>query len=124
MTHLRTGEIWSRRVITLPQWRAMVAEHGCVICGSPEVQLHHLRGGSAADAGILSGLARKSSDWLILPLAARFHTGKEGIHVIGVRSWEGLYGTQISLYSVVCEQLGIDGWKRMSNAEATQKANC
>lgn len=65
-----------------------VAELGCLICGGiPE--LHHNTKNR--------GYGAKSSNYDIMPLHYKFHRGEEGIHHIGVKTWEAKYGDQDDL---------------------------
>jgi len=69
-----------------------VAELGCVICGGiPEIH-HNTKN---------RGYGAKSSNYDIIPLAVRFHRGEEGIHHIGVKTWEAKYGDQDDLVKEV-----------------------
>lgn len=58
------------KIIESPVWYA--GEH-CVVCGSPDVQKHHIIGGTAN---------RRISDKYkyILPLCYEHHVGSNGIH--------------------------------------------
>ena len=58
-----------RQLIKSPIWDA---GKYCVVCGSPEVELHH----------IFPGSSRKASDrhGYIIPLCREHHTGDTGIH--------------------------------------------
>ena len=89
-----------------------VAEYGCMITRQPEVHLHHIRGGSVADAGINLGVGMKGSNWLVLPLSHNFHTGDDGIHVVGVVEWEKRHGRQMDMMRAVCEALDFDALGR------------
>lgn len=57
--------------MTVNDWKAKVAELGCLICRSP-AQLHHVREGQ--------GMSQRASDWLVVPLCVLHHTGSHGIH--------------------------------------------
>ena len=65
-----------------------LSELGCCLCRKP-AQIHHLIG----DQGI-KGLAIKASDEETIPLCEFHHTGKQGIHRLGVETWEKKYGSQ------------------------------
>ena len=82
---------------------------GCCICGQP-AHAHHARGGSITQAGIHAGISQKNSDWLAIPLCPHHHTGKAGIHTIGVRSWESLYGPQKKWVDHTANLLNLDLW--------------
>lgn len=59
----------------------------CIICFDPAVA-HHKTG---------AGMAKKASDYDTMPLCNDHHTGKNGIHTMGVETWEAKYGTQDDL---------------------------
>lgn len=86
-----------------------VAALGCCVCRQP-AQVHHVRGGSV---GIV-GAARKSSDWMTIPLCEKHHTGVEGIHAIGVQTWERRFGSQTAHLLDVEYRLGVDIWHMAS----------
>jgi hypothetical protein len=60
--------------------------------------------------GIHAGMAQKNSDWLAIPLCIYHHTGKAGIHSVGVRGWEAAYGKQRSFVDAIAKALGLDLW--------------
>ena len=69
-----------------------VAELGCVICGGiPEIH-HNTKN---------RGYGAKSSNYDIIPLCPHHHRGEEGIHHIGVKTWEAKYGDQDDLVKEV-----------------------
>jgi hypothetical protein len=69
-----------------------VAELGCIICGGiPEIH-HNTKN---------RGYGAKSSNYDIMPLCVRHHRGEEGIHHIGVKTWEAKYGDQDDLVNQV-----------------------
>jgi len=69
-----------------------VAELGCVICGGiPEIH-HNTKN---------RGYGAKSSNYDIMPLCVHHHRGEEGIHHIGVKTWEAKYGDQDDLVKQV-----------------------
>lgn len=49
------------------RWIARVAEYGCVITGSPNVQIHHCVGRTAKSNKVAVG------HWFILPLSVELH---------------------------------------------------
>lgn len=63
-----------------------VASLGCIICGNPTVQIHHVR---------RFGETRKHSN--ATPLCWLHHQGPEGIHHLGKREWERRYMSQDEL---------------------------
>lgn len=64
---------------------ARVATLPCVVCGTSEVQVHHLR------MAPITGAGHKASDWLTLPLCQRDHAD---LHA-DIPLWEMRYGRQI-----------------------------
>lgn len=78
---------------------SLVAELGCVVCRSTDVTLHHAHGGSMI--GIAGrGVGQKTSDWLVIPLSVRYHTGEYGIDLgmgrfTTVDEWERAFGSQM-----------------------------
>lgn len=77
---------------------ALITEYGCMVCRMPAV-IHHLRG---LEFG--TGTGKKATDELTIPLCPRHHTGDQGIHVIGQKTWESKHGTQRELLQK------IDAW--------------
>lgn len=75
---------------------ANVAALGCIICKS-EAEVHHIRDGT--------GMAMRASHQETIPLCFRHHRGEQGIHTLGTRKWEGVYGKQRDLLREVLMQL-------------------
>jgi len=73
-----------------------VAELPCCVCGSHEVQVHHLIGRN------LRGMSQKSPDWLTIPLCFTHHSL---IHSNGWRDWEMTHGSQIDYLARTLEKL-------------------
>lgn len=97
----------------IKEYWELVADIGCIVSGLQYgIQLHHCKGGSIKDLGIYSGIGRKNSDWLVIPLNYHYHIGDMGIHKIGVRTWEEEFGTQVWLINRLIERTGIDVWDR------------
>ncbi|MFA6204516.1 MAG: hypothetical protein WC710_15160 [Gallionella sp.] len=46
------------------------------------------------EAGFHKAKGKKNSDYLAIPLCPDHHTGANGIHSLGVATWERLNGTQ------------------------------
>lgn len=88
-----------------------VAEMGCFITGRLP-QLHHAMGGSMRERGVHKGMGQKNSDWLVIPLSEEYHTGKNGIHTIGVIEWEQRYGRQSQMLDEICDRLRVDVWRK------------
>jgi hypothetical protein len=87
-----------------------VGDMACIVSGAVGVTLHHCHGGSMKDIGVMPGMAQKSNDWLVLPLAAQYHCiGSEGIDAgKGVLTWEGEYGSQVMMLAKVWEKTGVN----------------
>jgi len=64
-----------------------LAEYGCIICMRP-AEIHHLIGYK------YSSLSKKADDINTIPLCVDHHRGAQGIHHLGMRAWENVYGTQ------------------------------
>lgn len=89
-----------------------VAALRCIITGRPNPTLHHIHGGSVKHLVHKAGGA-KTSDWLMLPLDAELHTGNLGIDTgMGVETWEGMFGAQLTLLDSVCRRLGYNVWQK------------
>ena len=83
---------------------------GCLASGLPP-QIHHCKGGSMLELIGVHGAAMKVSDWLTIPLAEEYHTGRFGIER-GVRTWEAKFGTQVYYLLLVVDRLGVDVFAR------------
>ncbi len=81
---------------------------GCVISGLTPVELHHCMGGSMRQFGQLRGVGMRTSDWLQIPLAPRYHTGELGIDALGIETWERTFAPQVELLERVSAELGYD----------------
>ena len=82
----------------------LIAAMPCIVCGSHPVQLHHAHGGSLKGRG-LKGMGLKTDDSTLLSLCARHHTGDEGIHTLGVLTFEHRFGTQADMLIAVAVRL-------------------
>ena len=88
-----------------------VAAVGCVLSGMPAT-IHHCHGGSMREF-VHKGLGQKTSDWLVIPLAPRYHTGELGIDAsLGVIEWEHRFGSQVGHLDDLCQELGVNVWKK------------
>lgn len=81
----------------------------CCVCGTTPVMAHHCLGGSMQEALGVRG-TRKHSDFLTIPLCRNHHQGTDGLHQIGVRSWEMRYGFQTVFVDATGRRLGVDVW--------------
>ena len=61
-----------------------VAELPCVVCDSPEVQVHHIRNHAVSSA------VKRASDWFTFPLCAIHHANLND----GIKTWEMRNGGQ------------------------------
>ena len=91
-----------KKDITVEQHWDNVGQLRCVISSSTFVTLHHCHGGSVRlewGKDAMPGVAQKQSDWLVIPLAAPFHTGQWGIDAGGrgltLMDWERRFGSQV-----------------------------
>lgn len=64
-----------------------LSEHGCCICRRP-TEIHHLLGLR------YSGMSQKAKDEETIPLCVDHHRGAQGIHHMGMKEWESVYGEQ------------------------------
>lgn len=74
-----------------------VASLGCIICGNPQVHLHHIR-----YAGL--GMGKKSSHYSVIPLCQPHHQGNFSIHN-NPKEFTEKYGTQQYLLERVLERI-------------------
>lgn len=74
-----------------------VAALGCMVCVQP-AQIHHAKGGSMRGH---AGTGLRSADDLALPICMHHHTGAEGIHTLGVLTWEARFGAQLEMLIAV-----------------------
>lgn len=77
------------------EYMARVVDLGCVICKQP-AQVHHMGSG---------GMGMRSSHSDIIPLCMNHHTGPQGIHTIGKRTWQDKYGYEREYLELVREAL-------------------
>lgn len=101
-------------------WDRLANEIGCVISGQTPATIHHCHGGSMKARGVHSGMSQKTSDWLVIPLAAEFHTGNRGIDngmgiYKGVKAWEKEFGDQAKFLDVLSQQIDINVWAMAGN---------
>jgi len=78
-----------------------LSEIGCIICVQPP-QIHHLIGVR------YRGMGQKADDQYTISLCLNHHTGAEGIHTIGKRTWEAKYGTQEELLDKTNRRLNVE----------------
>ncbi len=100
--------------MNIEQYKKMLREFGCVVTRNPACELHHLLGGSVNDImrpEDRPSTARKINDWFQIPLHPTFHTGDQGIHKIGVQTWETKYGEQSQWLLWLMKQTGVDVWE-------------
>lgn len=97
-------------------WHNLSWNVGCIITGESPATIHHVHGGSMALIRIHAGLGMKVSDWLVIPLAARFHTGEHGIDngmgfYKSVNAWEKRFGFQLDHLKKIALITGVDIFK-------------
>lgn len=91
-----------------------VAELGCILSGRLNPTIHHCHSGSISALGIHRGIGQKPSDWLVIPLDERYHTGQYGIDSgYGVISWERDFATQVELLDALSVKLNQNLWLKV-----------
>ena len=100
----------------LDHW-TLVSTLGCLISQQPDPTLHHCHGGSMERFGTVRGKSQKPSDWLVIPIHERYHTGQFGIDSGGpyygvVESWESEFGSQVGMLMRVCDYVGYDVFEK------------
>ena len=81
-----------------------VADNGCIVCknignGWSPALVHHIRSGGTA------GMGQKASDWLTYGLCPDHHQGDNGIHSIGTKKWQMIYGSEFELLAQCLEEI-------------------
>lgn len=102
----------------------LVSSMGCIVTGARMPTIHHAHGGSMVERGFPRTFGRKSSDWLVIPIAYRLHVGAGGIdgpYRIPVEEWEAKYGRQADMIDRLVVRTGIDVW---ALARAEEKGMC
>ena len=73
------------------RYMSLVACLGCMACrrihgphDPGPVELHHPRAGA--------GMARRSSDWDVIPLCVEHHRGRTGVHGLGTKGFPKHHG--------------------------------
>ena len=61
--------------------------------------------------GVYKSSNSKVSDWLQLPICYNHHQGQEGIHRIGIREWEQVYGEQAFFVDNLSDLFRLDVWE-------------
>lgn len=98
-----------------------VAAQGCLVTGTfHDITIHHAHGGSLIERGFSRTFGRKTSDWLVLPIARALHVGpaapKFGVYPIDgpdripVEEWEARYRKQAEMLDELCQRLQMDLW--------------
>lgn len=101
----------------------------CCLSWRRPVTLHHCHGGSMIDVlgSCHRSLNQKTSDWLVIPLAAEFHStgGPYAIDgPMGVVEWERRFGTQVDYLDGLCKALGYNVWKRAGIEREVEGVSC
>lgn len=100
-----------KKPMTIREHWDRVAKQGCILSGAAHPTLHHCHGGSLREIGVHKGFGMKTSDFLVIPLAPRFHTGEFGVDVIPVWEWERRFGSQVQHLDDLCRELGYSVWE-------------
>lgn len=75
-----------------------VAALGCVICGCP-ANVHHMRTGK--------GMGQRASHYETFPLCHYHHQGSMGIHHMGTKAWQAMFGRELDFVNEVNARLGV-----------------
>lgn len=90
-------------------WANVRALGCCVSKSNVYVTLHHCHGGSMIDYfgdDGRAGMALKMSDYLVIPLAVKYHVNQFGVDSgVGVRTWERMFAKQVYYLHWVNHQL-------------------
>lgn len=97
-----------------------IAKLGCLLTFTPDPTIHHCHGGSVRERWgdkAMPGMGQKQNNWLVIPLAARLHTGLAGIDSgMGVKAWEERYESQVALLdrlrAIVKARFGYDIYQK------------
>lgn len=88
-----------RKAVTAEQKKrwARLRELGCIVgtCDNPNAAIHHCETGMGG---------RKDHD-KVIPLCHYHHQGEEGLHTLGRRVWQGIYGTEQQLMEIAEQTL-------------------
>lgn len=81
-----------------------LSELGCIVCrnlghGPTPSEVHHLIGHQ------FKGLSQRASHQQTIPLCPEHHRGNQGIHGMGRRAWEAVYGDQSDLLEQTNQEL-------------------
>lgn len=102
-------------MISLTEHHRRVRELPCAVSRAREgITLHHCHGGSLAPflqlAGMSPGMSQRANDWLVIPLALKYHSlDGHGIDAnVGVKTWEERYGSQVEHLVWVSRELGYN----------------
>ena len=91
-------------------------EMRCVVSmRQTSLTLHHCHGGSMLELGPEfpnPGGAQRANPFFQIPLDEEYHIGDYGVDVIGVLTWENLFGSQLEHLRDVNEELGYDIWEQ------------
>lgn len=96
--------------ISASEYKRRVACYPCCVCGAIPADPHHASGGSMNEHGVLKGGALKVSHFLTIPLCRGHHTGADGIHTLGVETWELRFGLLSDHVTKTGALLRVDVW--------------
>lgn len=63
------------------------------------------------DKGVHKAKSDKTPGWLVIPLCHNHHQGQEGIHRMGVHTWEAKYGLQSAFIDAIIARTGLNVWE-------------
>ena len=88
---------WKTKTKLEKQHMDKVAQLGCIICGNPEVHLHHIR-----YPGL--GMGKRSTNFEVIPLCQPHHQGNLSVHG-SPKLFEEKFGTQKQLLERVLKRI-------------------
>ena len=68
-------------------WKA-IRDLGCIVCMVKDPQIHH----------VFTGAGGRKDDSKVIPLCVKHHLSSDaGIHGMGRKAWQAIYGTEAEL---------------------------
>ncbi len=77
-----------------------VARIPCLVCSDWPVAVHHAK----------TGAGGRKNHMLVLPLCYTHHQGREGIHTLGRKAWQAMFGTEDEMLERVKKLLDYEPW--------------